>query len=65
MHRADRLSIIASGFPAERVHLGHHLVGLHDAGERVEAWFDNGGRASAGVLVGAYGIHSTVRTLTD
>ena len=61
VHRADLLSIIASGFPAERVHLGHRLVGLHDAGDRVEAWFDNGRRVSADVLVGADGIHSTVR----
>ena len=32
VHRADLLSIIASGFPAERVHLGHRLVGLADRG---------------------------------
>src|SRR5262245_31435713 len=27
VHRADLLSIIASGFPAPRIHLGHRLVG--------------------------------------
>ena len=53
--------VIASGFPAERIHLGHRLVGLEDKGDRVEARFDNGARTTADVLVGADGIHSTVR----
>lgn len=61
VHRADLLAIIASGFPPERVHLGHPLAGLADHAEGVEAWFDNGARARADVLVGADGIHSTVR----
>src|SRR5262245_43728482 len=62
VHRADLLSIIGSGFPAERVHLGHRLVGFHDAGDCVEARFDQGRRVGADVLVGADGIHSTVRS---
>ncbi|MBV8938008.1 MAG: FAD-dependent monooxygenase [Alphaproteobacteria bacterium] len=61
IHRADLLAVIASGFPAERVHLGHRLVGLADRGNVVEAWFDNGARITADVLVGADGIHSAVR----
>src|SRR5262245_58999682 len=61
VHRADLLSIIAAGFPAERVHLGHRLVGLADKGDRVEAWFERGPRITADVLVGADGIHSAVR----
>jgi salicylate hydroxylase len=61
LHRADLLAIIAAGFPAERVHLGHRLVGFVDRGDRVEAWFANGRRIAADVLVGADGIHSTVR----
>jgi salicylate hydroxylase len=40
---------------------GHHLVGLADRGNVVEAWFDNGARITADVLVGADGIHSAVR----
>src|SRR5262245_49068278 len=62
-HRADLLSIIASGFPAERIHLGHRLVGLADKGDRVEACFENGSRVSVDLLVGADGIHSTVRAV--
>ena len=30
VHRADLLAIIASGFPPERVSLGHRLVGLYE-----------------------------------
>jgi hypothetical protein len=33
----DLLAVIASGFAAERVHLGHRLVGLADRGDIVEA----------------------------
>src|SRR5215468_12535264 len=57
IHRADLLAVIASGFPAERIHLGHRLVGLADRGNVVEAWFDNGARITVDVLVGADGIH--------
>jgi salicylate hydroxylase len=61
IHRADLLAVIAAGFPAERVHLGHRLVGLADCGDGAEAWFDNGAQIRADVLVGADGIHSAVR----
>jgi salicylate hydroxylase len=61
IHRADLLAVIAAAFPAERVHLGHRLIGLAGRGDRVQGWFDNGVRIAADVLVGADGIHSTVR----
>jgi len=62
LHRADLLAVIASAFPAEHIHLGHRLVALADKGDGVEAWFENGARITADVLVGADGIHSAVRT---
>jgi salicylate hydroxylase len=61
IHRADLLAVIAAGFPAERVHLGHRLVGLANRDDSAEAWFDNGTRIVVDVLVGADGIHSAVR----
>ncbi len=61
IHRADLLAVIAAGFPAEHIHLGHRLVGLADCGDGTEAWFENGARIKADVLVGADGIHSAVR----
>jgi salicylate hydroxylase len=61
IHRADLLAVIAAGFPPERVHLGHRLVGLADRGDGAEAWFENGARIEADVLVGADGVHSAVR----
>jgi salicylate hydroxylase len=63
VHRADLQRIIAEGLPPERIHLGYHLVGVEDNGERVEARFANGNRIEADILVGADGIHSTVRAL--
>src|SRR5882757_929116 len=61
LHRADLLAVIAAALPPEHIHLGHRLVGLDDAGDRVEARFANGARIAADLLVGADGIHSTVR----
>ncbi|HEX3410871.1 MAG TPA: FAD-dependent monooxygenase, partial [Stellaceae bacterium] len=61
IHRADLLSVIASAFPAERIHLAHRLAGIADRGAGAEAWFDNGVRITADLVVGADGIHSAVR----
>jgi salicylate hydroxylase len=63
IHRADLQAIIAAALPRERIHLGHRLIGLEDRGDTVEAAFDNGARIRADVVVGADGIHSTVRAI--
>jgi salicylate hydroxylase len=61
LHRADLLDVIAAALPPQHIHLGHRLIGVEEQGDRVEARFANGARAAADVLVGADGIHSTVR----
>ncbi len=63
VHRADLQAIIAAGLPKERIHLGHRLVGVVDHGDAVGAEFANGERIRADILVGADGIHSTLRTI--
>jgi salicylate hydroxylase len=63
IHRADLLSALAGVLPAERLHLGHRLIGMDDRGDHVEARFAGGERAAFDVLVGADGIHSQVRRL--
>jgi salicylate hydroxylase len=45
------------------VHLAHRLVALADRGDCVDLMFENGATAAVDVLVGADGIHSTVRGL--
>src|SRR5262245_1791155 len=60
-HRADLLDVLASALPPDRVHLGHRLTELTDDGDCVELRFTNGARIAVSMLVGADGIHSTVR----
>jgi salicylate hydroxylase len=61
MHRADLLSALARMLPAERLHVGRRFVALTDHGNRVEATFEDGGRIDFDLLIGADGIHSSVR----
>jgi 2-polyprenyl-6-methoxyphenol hydroxylase-like FAD-dependent oxidoreductase len=62
-HRADVLAMLISALPTERLHISHRLVALTDHGDGVEAAFENGERITVDILVGADGIHSTVRQL--
>jgi salicylate hydroxylase len=61
LHRRDLLAVIAEAFPPEHIHLGHRLAEFVETGDSVKAWFTNGARVEADVLVGADGIHSNVR----
>jgi salicylate hydroxylase len=60
-HRADLLNALLSRFPADRLHVGHRLTDLVDYADRVLAHFENGKSITVDALVGADGIHSTVR----
>jgi salicylate hydroxylase len=60
-HRADLLNVLLSRFPADRLHVGHRLTDLVDYADRVVAHFENGKSIAVDALVGADGIHSTVR----
>jgi len=60
-HRADLLRVIHSRVPADSVRLGHKLIGFDTGGGVLKLRFANGHSATADVLIGADGIHSTVR----
>ncbi len=63
MHRAALHEALAAAIPAELVHLGKQLVGLEDRAGRVTLAFADGARAQADAVIGADGVHSTVREL--
>ena len=60
-HRGDLNAVLTQALPKERIHLAHRCTGFADRGDRVEAGFENGVAIKADVLVGADGIHSTIR----
>ena len=61
VHRADLLRVIQSAVPAENVKLGRKCVGLDSGGGALRLRFADGQPAEADVVIGADGIHSTVR----
>lgn len=61
-HRADLLRALLDRLPPERLHAGRRLTAAVEREGRVELRFADGGSATADLLVGADGIHSTVRT---
>ena len=63
MHRGDLHDALLSAIPAEIVHPGKKLVGLDQRQGRVTLSFADGSRATADAVIGADGVHSTVRDL--
>ncbi len=61
VHRPDVLAMLVGALPPERLRTGHRLAAFTERGDAVDIEFDNGARAHADVLIGADGIHSTVR----
>ncbi|HEY7553101.1 MAG TPA: FAD-dependent monooxygenase [Hyphomicrobiaceae bacterium] len=60
-HRADLLGLFVERLPAGVVHTGHRCVGFEQTEDEALLAFANGARATADVVVGADGIHSTLQ----
>jgi salicylate hydroxylase len=63
VYRPDLLGVLTAALPPGAVHLAHRCASVTERGDSLEACFDNGAAAVADVIIGADGIHSTLRTL--
>ncbi len=63
LHRGDLHDVLASTVPASIVHLGKRLIGLEERGGRATSIFADGERVQADAVIGADGVHSTVREI--
>jgi 2-polyprenyl-6-methoxyphenol hydroxylase-like FAD-dependent oxidoreductase len=63
MHRGDLHDALASVVPPESIHLGRRLVGLAQTGNSATLHFADGTQADADLVIGADGVHSTVRDI--
>ena len=61
IHRADLLALLVAELPSGTVRTGHQCTGLHQDTEGAVASFANGTTATADVVIGADGIHSTAQ----
>lgn len=61
LYRPDLLAVLADALPAGILRLGHRLTALEQGPDGVALRFAGGESARADVVVGADGIHSTVR----
>ncbi|MDX3905200.1 MAG: FAD-dependent monooxygenase [Pigmentiphaga sp.] len=61
MHRADLLSTLEQAVPADTIRLGKRTVAIEEDGDGITVRFEDGTSQRVDVLVGADGIHSTVR----
>jgi salicylate hydroxylase len=61
LHRPDLLDILVSGLPTDALHLGQRAEGFEQDADGVTVRFASGQETRGDLLVGADGIHSTVR----
>lgn len=62
IHRADLLDALASAIPTDQVVLNKSCIGVDAKDNMAAAQFADGSEIEADVIVGADGIHSSVRT---
>lgn len=62
IHRADLIQALADAFPLEGVQFDKRLTGVEQNNGQVVASFADGSNENLDILIGADGIHSTVRT---
>lgn len=62
LHRADVMSALEEGVQPGTVKLGKKVARVDDQASGVTVHFDDGSQEQVDVLIGADGIHSTVRT---
>jgi 6-hydroxynicotinate 3-monooxygenase len=63
MHRGDLHALLMAAVPAEKIHRSKKLVGIENGAAGVRLDFADGTKVEADAVVGADGVHSTVRTL--
>ncbi|VCU70392.1 6-hydroxynicotinate 3-monooxygenase precursor [Pigmentiphaga humi] len=61
IHRADLLSALEQAVPASTLHMGKRTVNISEGADGITVAFEDGTSQRVDVLVGADGIHSTVR----
>jgi 6-hydroxynicotinate 3-monooxygenase len=62
-HRGDLHAALLSTVPDQCIKLGHRLVGLDDTNDGVRLIFADGTVAAADAVIGADGVHSTVKNI--
>jgi 6-hydroxynicotinate 3-monooxygenase len=65
MHRADLHDALLSIVPTDRIHLNTRLIDLSHSGDEIDLCFADGSRAATHIVIGADGVHSRVRQITQ
>lgn len=63
MHRGDLHALLMAAVPAEKIHRSKKLTGIENGARGVRLDFADGTSVEADAVIGADGVHSTVRTL--
>lgn len=61
LHRADLQHTLLSALPASSIHLGHELINYAERDDKILATFADGSTVESDFMIGADGIHSSVR----